>query len=406
MGFEPLTIGFDWEVGILNGDLSHYDDDAIYKEFALEVRRKYPMMPTGTDGPALLEHKSGIMRKWDELLERAIATDAEGRRIAKEKGAFYWPNGCSPLDDAVIGAHMHVGSMHSRTEAVLLRYAALPYMPAFIALMANSPTYRLEIGGWKSTRVHRSWVAENAEGFTSPECFVANRCGELNVWTWGKSTLEARSIDSVTSPHLLCECLVFLAGFLAYLVDQLAQEPREITQEDYQRYLFNRFRACRHGLQADFEWGEDGCIPVTQLLTQMLEWAEPYIKTFDVSPADFTIIPRMLEKRQNQADMMLVCATPLTDVYTAFYRYANLISTPDAFEEYLKVAPTLSSADASSPKDYILSRVQRDTRFWRLQELSHFSVKQLSQILQELAAEGQITVRQDVERGVLYSRAT
>lgn len=164
----------------------------------------------------------------------------------------------------VFGQHIHIGCANG-DDALYLTHALSRYIPHFIALSAASPFYQGQDTAFDSSRL----TAVNAFPLSGRAPFVlkwsqfeeyfAKMRGfgiveSMKDFYWDIrpkpefGTIEIRVCDT---PLTIGEASA-LAGYAQALCRHLLNERREMTTEDiYLVYNYNRFQACRFGLDGE-----------------------------------------------------------------------------------------------------------------------------------------------------------
>ncbi|XTZ39508.1 YbdK family carboxylate-amine ligase [Salmonella enterica] len=192
----------------------------------------------------------------------------------------------------VFGQHVHIGCQ-SGDDAIYLLHGLSRFVPHFIALGAASPymqgtdtrfaSSRLNIFSAFPDNGHAPWVSSWQEfqglfrrlSYTS----MIESIKDLH-WDIRPSphfgTVEVRVMDTpLTLTHA-----INIAGFIQALSHWLlAQRPFKFQERDYLLYKFNRFQACRFGLQGiltDVHTGEQRTIAedMKYLLDKLAPWAD------------------------------------------------------------------------------------------------------------------------------------
>jgi len=163
----------------------------------------------------------------------------------------------------IFGQHVHIGCPDA-DAALLMLHRMSRYIPHFIALSASSPYVQGQDTQFDSARLNsvfafpmsgRAPFTLGWDGFT--EFFAkTTRTGvvkSMKDFYWDirpkpeYGTIEIRVFDT----PLTVERAAALAGFVQSLASWLMHEQPFMPQEDdYMVYTYNRFQACRFGLEA------------------------------------------------------------------------------------------------------------------------------------------------------------
>jgi gamma-glutamyl:cysteine ligase YbdK (ATP-grasp superfamily) len=399
---EPLTIGYDWEMAVLNKTGENVTEEDV-TWVSDELRRRLPWGQPGTD-LELVESRIGGLRSFGELLAKSQRFDHELVRTLRKREWALLRSGTRPFEREPVGAHIHVGTVRDWTAAIQIQNAMARYVAPLVALMANSPIYRGRTGEYKSYR-----VASFAEWCSSPQAIVEPSFAQV---TWGSdvctklawgSTVELRVGDGVSSTRLMCEVVALVAGLMYHVAEKDA--GRRLSGEDYEAIMINRWRAAKSGLQAVLTW-EGGQVPAQTVLTSMVGLAEDGMKQLGASPSDLRLVRAMLRKRQTQADFQLaVFEKERRDPHRLTRTMANIQRDPSAFEKYLRSAPTLPIVQPGDYAEDLLSRIEVETPYPLLLRRSPLGPAALDSILAQFVREGRRTERRS-ELGVrLFTRA-
>lgn len=165
----------------------------------------------------------------------------------------------------IFGQHVHVGCP-SPDEALVLLHGLSRYIPHLIALAAASPFVQGVDTGFNSARLNSVFAfplsgrAPFVQRWEDFGVFFAKmtRTGvvsSMKDFYWDIrpkpefGTIEVRVLDT----PLTIEKAAALAGYIQCLARWLREErPFELSDDDYLPYTFNRFQACRFGLDATY----------------------------------------------------------------------------------------------------------------------------------------------------------
>jgi glutamate---cysteine ligase / carboxylate-amine ligase len=164
----------------------------------------------------------------------------------------------------VFGQHVHVGCP-SADEALQLLHGMSRYIPHLIALAASSPFVQGVDTGYHSARLNSVFAfplsgrAPFVQRWSDFEVFFGKmtRTGvvtSMKDFYWDIrpkpefGTIEVRVLDT----PLTIEKAAALAGYIQCLARWLRAERPALQEDDYLAYTFNRFQACRFGLDATY----------------------------------------------------------------------------------------------------------------------------------------------------------
>lgn len=287
---EPLTLGVELELQILathDFDLVAQADDLLREtarhsgawDIKPEITRS--MIEIGTS----IQHRHAGLREELQDLRGQISAAARRLNVAIAGGGTHpyqhWSQQQITASDryrylsdlygylaqqfTVFGQHVHVGCPNG-DEALWLLHALSRYVPHFIALSASSPCVQGVDTGFDSARLNsvfafplsgrapfvRSW---DEFGAYFDKMTATGVVQSMKDFYWDLrpkpefGTIELRVCDTPLS----VDKAAALACYLQCLCRQLREErPFEPAEDDYLVYTFNRFQACRFGLQAEF----------------------------------------------------------------------------------------------------------------------------------------------------------
>jgi glutamate---cysteine ligase / carboxylate-amine ligase len=287
---RALTLGVELELQIVNThdyDLTDGSGDLL----RLASQRKLPgdIKPEMTD--SMIELSTGICNGHAEVLAqlgeiRDVLVDCAGRlniglcgggthpfqdwseRRIHEAPRFHMLSelyGYLSKQFTVFGQHVHVGCPGPDAALVLL-HGLSRFIPHFIALSASSPFVQGVDTGFHSARLNSVAafpLSGRAPFMLSWEAFSRHfekmaRTGvvqSMKDFYWDIrpkpefGTIEIRVLDT----PLTIRRAAALAGYIQCVSRWLSFEhPFRPEEDDYLVYSFNRFQACRFGLDGDF----------------------------------------------------------------------------------------------------------------------------------------------------------
>ncbi len=164
----------------------------------------------------------------------------------------------------IFGQHVHIGCTDGDT-AMRLLHGLSRYIPHFLALSASSPYYQAVDTAFQSARLNAmapwptsghapyidSWTAFQEYFSTLQSCGIVESMKDL-YWDIRPKpefgTVEVRVFDT----PLTVEKAAALAAYVQVLCRKLLVEDRPVPPpESYLPYAYNRFQACRFGLDGD-----------------------------------------------------------------------------------------------------------------------------------------------------------
>ena len=285
---EPLTLGVELELQLLN---THDYDLAPYAADMLRLMHKIPLpgsvVPEMTN--SMIEISTGICHSSSEVLGQltlirdALVKCADKLNIAIAGGGTHpfqmWHErriydkprfqelsqlyGYLSKQFTIFGQHVHIGCP-SADAALVMLHRMSRYIPHCIALSASSPYVQGQDTQFDSARLN-SVFAFPLSG-RAPCVLTWDEFGQyfdkmthtgvvksMKDFYWDIrpkpefGTIEIRVFDTPLS----VERAAALAGFVQSLAAWfLAEQPFIPAEDDYLVYTYNRFQACRFGLDA------------------------------------------------------------------------------------------------------------------------------------------------------------
>lgn len=287
---RALTLGVELELQIVNRhdyDLTPSAGDLL----RLMARHRIPGQVTPEITDSMIEICTGVCEGYGEVLSqltqtRDVLADCAARlnvglcgggthpfqqwseqRISsnprhQELSALY---GYLSKQFTVFGQHVHVGCPGA-DEALVLLHGLSRFVPHLIALSASSPFVQGTDTGYHSARLNSVFafpLSGRAPFVLRWEDFIVyfERMTRTGVVTSMKDfywdirpkpefgTIEVRVLDA----PLTVEKAAALAAYIQCLACWLrAESPFSLSEADYLPYTFNRFQACRFGLDGIF----------------------------------------------------------------------------------------------------------------------------------------------------------
>ena len=285
---EALTLGVELELQLVNTndyDLAHYADDML----RLMARRKLPgsVVPEMTAG--MIEISTDVCATWRDALAQltqirdALVKSADKLNIAVVGGGTHpfqqWHErriydkprfqelsqlyGYLSKQFTIFGQHVHIGCPDA-DAALLMLHRMSRYIPHFIALSASSPYVQGQDTAFDSARLNSVFAfplsgrapcvltwAEFEQYFNKMTRTGVVKSMKDFYWDIRPKpefgTIEIRVFDT----PLTIERAAALAGFVQSLGAWfLAEQPFTPQEDDYLVYTYNRFQACRFGMDA------------------------------------------------------------------------------------------------------------------------------------------------------------
>ncbi len=284
---KPLTLGVELELQLVNP--SDYDlTGASPDMLALLARKPFPGIVTPEITESMIEIATGIHTRHDELLDqlkqiRAALLEAGDRlnvgvcgggthpfQVWSERRIFSKPRfkevsalyGYLAKQFTIFGQHVHVGCENG-DEALYLLHALSRYVPHFIALSASSPFVQGNDTLFNSARLNsvfafplsgRAPFLLNWRDFETQYFAKMEHTGVVNSmkdFYWDIrpkpefGTIELRVCDTPLSVDRAAALAGYLQALCRYLLARSEPAP---VEDDYLVYNYNRFQACRFGL--------------------------------------------------------------------------------------------------------------------------------------------------------------
>ena len=285
---EALSLGVELELQLVN---THDYDLAPYAEDMLRLMSKTPLpgavVPEMTS--SMIEISTGVCQSPSEVLGQlsqirdALVKSADKLNIAVVGGGTHpfqqWHErriydkprfrelselyGYLSKQFTIFGQHVHVGCPDADT-ALLTLHRMSRYIPHFIALSASSPYVQGQDTAFDSARLNSVFafpLSGRAPFALTWNDFSAyfdkmTRTGvvkSMKDFYWDIrpkpefGTIEIRVFDT----PLTVERAAALSGFVQSLSAWFMQDqPFMPTEDDYLVYTYNRFQACRFGMDA------------------------------------------------------------------------------------------------------------------------------------------------------------
>ena len=284
----PLTLGVELELQLVNTsdyDLTHYADDML----RLMARRQLPgsVVPEMTAG--MIEISTDVCQSSGEALAQlgqirdALVQCADKLNIAVVGGGTHpfqqWHQqriydkprfhqlsalyGYLTKQFTIFGQHVHVGCPDADTALYTL-HCMSRYIPHFIALAASSPYVQGQDTAFDSARLNSVFafplsgrapcvLSWDEFGVYFDKMTATGVVKSMKDFYWDirpkpeYGTIEVRVFDT----PLTVERAAALAGYVQCLAAWFQHErPFTPCEDDYLVYSYNRFQACRFGLDA------------------------------------------------------------------------------------------------------------------------------------------------------------
>jgi carboxylate-amine ligase len=286
----PLTFGVELELQLVNTrdcDLTRGASDLL----ALVERKPHPgeIKPEITE--SMIELSTSVHTRHGELLAElreirdAVLAGSDRLNIGvagggahpfqhwSERKIFENPRfkhisdlyGYLAKQFTIFGQHVHIGCP-SGDEALYLLHSMSRYVPHFIALSAASPYYQGVDTAFDSSRLNSVFAfplsgrAPFMRRWEEFQTYFARMQGfgiveSVKDFYWDirpkpeYGTIEVRVCDTPVTVERAAALAAYAQALARYL---LVERPYPLAEEVYHVYSYNRFQACRFGLEAEF----------------------------------------------------------------------------------------------------------------------------------------------------------
>ncbi len=315
---EPYTLGVELELQVVSPPGFNLSQDSSTLISALESRVTAGEVKHDIT-ESMLEIATGICRDINQVAAEFAAMQREILACAQQYHLMISGGGTHPFQKwqrqevcaseryartlelfgylikqaTVFGQHVHVGCRNGE-EAMYLLHGLSRFVPHFVALSASSPYMQGADTGFASSRLN----IFSAFPDNGPAPFAADWTQFENMYARLESTKVVESIKDlhwdirpspgfgtvevrVMDTPLTLERAINIAGFIQAISHWLLEErPYKHKAEDYLIYRFNRFQACRYGLEGtltDVSTGEQRTIgeDILRLLDKLERYARP-----------------------------------------------------------------------------------------------------------------------------------
>ncbi len=342
---RPLTLGVELELQLVNThdyDLAPFSDEML----RLMARQSLPGSVVPEMTSSMIEISTGVCDSAAHVLGEltqlrdALVRCADKLNIAVVGGGTHpfqqWHRqriydkprfrelselyGYLSKQFTVFGQHVHVGCPDA-DGALLMLHRMSRYIPHFIALSASSPYVQGQDTQFDSARLNsvsafpmsgRAPFTLSWEGFTG---FFrrTTRTGvvkSMKDFYWDirpkpeYGTIEIRVFDT----PLTVERAAALAGLVQSLAAWfLDEQPFTPVEDDYMVYTYNRFQACRFGLEAVYVDPVTGRhMPLRDHILATLRLLAPHARRLGAGPA-IDLLAEDVERGINDARWLRQC---------------------------------------------------------------------------------------------------
>jgi glutamate---cysteine ligase / carboxylate-amine ligase len=321
---QALSLGVELELQLVN---THDYDLAPYAEEMLRLvaRQELPGSVVPEMTSSMIEVSTGVCRDAAQVLDElgqlrdALVQAADRLNIAVVGGGTHpfqrWHEqriydkprfrqlselyGYLSKQFTVFGQHVHIGCPDA-DGALLMLHRMSRYIPHFIALSASSPFVQGQDTQFDSARLNS--VSAFPMSGRAPFALTWKRFGEffdkttrtgvvrsMKDFYWDirpkpeYGTIEIRVFDT---PLTIARAAA-LAGFVQALAAWMLEEhPFAPEEDDYMVYTYNRFQACRFGLDAVYvQPGTGEHLPLRDHLLQTFDKVAPFARRLGAGDA-------------------------------------------------------------------------------------------------------------------------
>jgi len=284
---RPLTMGVELELQLVN----HHDYDLVSVApdlLRFVERRKLDMDIKPEITSAMIEIATGICTSYEDALSqleaiRAVLIEgADHLNIGICGGGTHafqrWDDrkiydtprfnhlsdlyGYLAKQFTIFGQHVHIGCPGADTALYML-HGLSRYIPHFIALSASSPFVQGGDTGFQSARLNSVFAfplsgrAPFVETWSDFGVFFDKMTAtgvieSMKDFYWDirpkpeYGTIEVRVMDTPLTVKRAAQIAAYVQSVARYL---MVERPFQPAEDDYLVYTFNRFQACRFGLE-------------------------------------------------------------------------------------------------------------------------------------------------------------
>lgn len=206
---------------------------------------------------------------------------------------------------AVFGLHVHIGCLNAE-DALYLTHALTRYTPHFIAISASSPFYESTDTGFNTTR-STDFNAFPTSGVIpylltwnefSIYYYKMKKLGIISTmkdFYWDVrpkpefGTVEIRVCDAPLTIEKVAVITAYIQTLSCYL---LREKPINISHNLYDVYTYNRFLACRYGLDSQII---DPDLMRYQAITDDIQKTIHHIKKYTTQLNNSTYIAQLMQ---------------------------------------------------------------------------------------------------------------
>ncbi len=321
---EPLTLGVELELQLVN---THDYDLAPYATDMLRLMEKHALpgsvVPEMTS--SMIEIATGICHSAAEVLAQltpirdALVKSADKLNIAVVGGGTHpfqqWHQqriydkarfhelsslyGYLSKQFTIFGQHVHIGCPDA-DAALLMLHRMSRYIPHFIALSASSPYVQGQDTAFDSARLNSVFAfplsgrapcvltwADFERYFEKMTATGVVKSMKDFYWDIRPKpefgTIEIRVFDTPLTIERAAALAGYVQALAAWMLDTQPFTPQE---DDYLVYTYNRFQACRFGLDAVYvDPGSGAHMPLAEHMLRTMDDITAHAERHGATPA-------------------------------------------------------------------------------------------------------------------------
>ncbi|MDR0226000.1 MAG: glutamate--cysteine ligase [Burkholderiaceae bacterium] len=321
---EPLTLGVELELQLVN---THDYDLAPYAEDMLRLMLKNPLpgsvVPEMTN--SMIEISTSVCHSASEVLGQlsqirdALVRSADKLNIAVVGGGTHpfqqWHErriydkprfqelsqlyGYLSKQFTIFGQHVHIGCPDA-DAALLMLHRMSRYIPHFIALSASSPyvqghdtafdsarlnsVFAFPLSGRAPCVLHWNEFEQYFEKMTRTGVVKSMKDFYWDIRPKPEfGTIEIRVFDTPLTIERAAALAGYVQALAAWFMDT---QPFTPDEDDYLVYTYNRFQACRFGLEAVYVDPASGeHMPLSEHILKTMDAVADYAARHGAAPA-------------------------------------------------------------------------------------------------------------------------
>ena len=334
-----LSLGVELELQLVN---THDYDLAPYSDEMLRLMAKIPLpgsvVPEMTS--SMIEISTGVCHSSNEVLGQLSQIRDALERCADKLNIACVGGGTHPFQQwheqriydrprfrqlselygylskqfTIFGQHVHIGCPDA-DSALLMLHRMSRYIPHFIALSASSPFVQGQDTQFDSARLNSVFafpMSGRAPFTLSWDEFAkffakTTRTGvvkSMKDFYWDIrpkpefGTIEIRVFDTPLTIERAAALAGYVQALAAWFIDTQPFTPQE---DDYLVYTYNRFQACRFGLDAVYVDPADGShLPLAEHILRTMDQIAPQAERLGAAPA-LQMLRSEVQRQHNDA---------------------------------------------------------------------------------------------------------